>query len=299
VFAPDAGISSFLLLRKYALEIKKENKSASIKMEQISKSIEKGKSKINSYEDYLDKEIIRLIKVAEEKKIPEGVVFKQYSPVKKMADKYKKKIKTSLYSPIAVYAVISLVFSNVLQNFASLNDIGEGFSGASLYLMDNYLYITGSILAVLIYLLMTIPEKLPVLKKIFHLLDSIIALTVVAIMVEKMGYSSSEVISMMKKNYNLIPKRRIENNAEGLVNLLKQNKIISPFEGADIKLSIEFGKLGSSIDDILENRLSDIDMLDKITEEIVKNISLIMSALPFLLTLIVFKDILRILTSTM
>jgi len=297
LLATASGISIFEILEKYAIDLKKEDRKKAFTLSEISKKLRVGKKRWDVYKNIISKEILDLLKIAEEKSIPSGVIIKEYAPIKNITEKYINSVKSSLKSPLIIFILLSLIFSVVVEKFRVVDTIGStGLSDASLFIMNNFLFITGIILVIMVYLFLAIPQKLPVLKIVFDKLNSMLALSMVATMF-KIGYSGEEITPVMMKQFKLKKTKKRYSGAEELIETLRENKYLSTFESADIKIAISLGEFENSISSILKERLDDTESLKATVGEFIKNATTILLAIPILLAMFILADVMLIVTS--
>lgn len=297
VLAAQNGTTSFILLHQYAGELEKENKKLARDIRKLSKKLKQGLKRHDAYKQYLDDDILRLLKFSEEKSVSAGTVFEKYSPVKEKTTTYLKAIKKGLRTPLVIYTIMALVFSSVVSKFKIINEVStKKLSTTSLFILDNYLLICGIILIFFIYFFIFIPQKMPLIKNIFSKLRSLLALSSVVTLMD-IGYGSADVIPAITKQFDLKKGKHRTMNATALVELLKLNKIVTVFESADIKIGIEMSSLKETAAQILRRKMEDVETLNKEVAEILKNVSILLTAIPVLLAMIVFLESLALLTS--
>ncbi len=298
IISLESGVSIFETLEAYANELKKSDKKVSFALKEISKKIRNGQKRWDAYKKYLDEDILKLLKTSEEKSIPAGEIFHKYAPVKEMAEGYIRSIKSGLKSPIVMYILLSGIFSFVVSNFKVINSVSDKkMSAYSMFVMDHYILITGAILAFFVYMFYFIPEKMPILKSIFSKLNALLALSTVVTMFE-MGYGAAATTPIVAKQFGLKRKKRNQKNAAAMVEMLRDNKIINAVEGADIKIGIEHGEFKRAMNSILNNKISDVDSLNKEVSKIMDNISVLMTAIPVIIAVSVFVEVMAIVTSS-
>jgi len=297
ILSMSSGVAVFEMLDNYSREVKRDRKKVSFQLMTLSKKLKAGRKRWDVYKEFLDKDILKLLMVAEEKSIPAGKILENYAPIKDISEKYLRSIKSSLKSPIGIYVVLSLVFSVVVDKFKTLSTMGEGLSEISMIIINNFLTITGALLVVFVYFLGFIPEKMPLLRGVFSKLNSMLALSTSSIMF-KIGYSAVDAIPVLVKQFSIksIKKR---NDAEGLILLLKENKFIDVYEGADMKIAMSIGEFDTSIDRILQSRLNNIDDLNKSVSEVISNITVILTAIPLVLAMSVMANVMTLTLSLM
>lgn len=294
--APRSGVSVFDMLGEYAKEIEKDKPKIAIKLQEVSRRMRRGEKRWNIYKNYVDSDILNLLEMAEQKSIPASKIFQTYIPIKELSEKYIKSIKNSLKSPLGIYLLLSVVFSFVVEKFRIVDTVGNAhLSSTALFIIDNFLAVTGGILVFIVYALLIAPQTMPLLKGIFKKLNSMLVLSTTLTMFE-IGYSSAEIISILAKQFNLKVKRQ-QKDSKLLVMLLKENRFVDTYEGADIKIGIVHGSLKDTLQRILEDRLEDAEGMKDIISDVVKNISLAMMAIPIVMTMIVMFDVMMIISS--
>jgi len=291
------GVSIFETLESYSDELKKDSKSVSLSLREAARKLEASQKRWDVYKKYLDDDILRLLKISEEKNIPAGDIFAKYAPVKTIAEDNIAAVKKGLKTPIIMFVILASIFSFVVKNFAVINSVSdEKLSPTAMFIMNDYLLITGTMLAILIYLFFFIPEKVPLLKPVFKKLESLLILSTLDTMFS-VGYSSSAVTPILVKQFQLKAKKRMAGNVSDLINILKNNNVVDAIEGADIKIGIENADFQKTIADVLKNRLKTIETLQKETGKIMDNISTILTAVPVVLALYVFGEVMAIVTN--
>jgi len=296
LISKEAGVSVAETLLEYSKELKKE-KEISSALEKISKRISSGVKRKEAYKKYLDDDILGLLKIAEDNSIPAGDIFSQYAPIKSMSDGFIKSIRSSIKTPVGIFILLTTIFSFVLSNLYEITSLTEkSISDAGTFVAENYAYINIAMLILFLYLFYSIPDKIPLLKPVFMRLRSLLALSTMSILF-KVGYSSSEIIPLMQKQFNLKRKKKEKRNANSLVGMLADNDILTPVEGADLKIGIRHGAFDDSLQVSLSNKLKDIENLGKEISKIMESLSIVLTAFPILLALFVIAEILLLITS--
>ena len=219
ILSAENGVSVFSMLYQYADDLKKEKKAVATGLKDVARRLQNGQKRHEAYKKYLDADILRLLKVSEQKNIPAGEIFKKYVPVKDIADSSIRAIKKGLRTPLVTFSIISIVFSFIVGNFKQVSDIAQGgLSPTAIFIMDYYLIICGSVLVLFAYLFFVIPDKLPLLKGIFKKLKGLLILSSVTTL-QDMGFGASETIPVLVSQFGLARKKKDGENAKALAQL--------------------------------------------------------------------------------
>jgi hypothetical protein len=135
---------------------------------------------------------------------------------------------------------------------------------------------------------------MPMLKTIFDKLNSMLTLSTIKTMTD-IGYSPGETIPILTKQYNL-KKSKKQNDASGLMVLLSQNNFIDAYEGADLKISISNGNFTDALKRLLKERLDNIQALNETVSEVIKNMTVLLIAIPLILTMTVLADVMALIS---
>jgi hypothetical protein len=291
------GVSMIELLDKYAEELKETKPSISSKISAITKQLKSGKKRWDAYKEYVDGDVLELLKIAENKSIPAGVIINSYIPVKSMTSEYRKNIRSNLMGPIGgALFLISLLGYSVMQFKKPIDDGMVVVSDSIVTIASHYYLFNYSFIIVAASLLFLFPHKMPVLNKIFKKLDSLLAIATIETMMQ-VGYAAAEIIPSIKKQFDLSyePKQR---NIDGLTALLRDAKFITPEESAEIKIATTHDDPKKSLQRLMVERTKDADALSAEIGKTIKTITLVLTAMPVMMMVAVMVSFLTAATQT-
>lgn len=279
----EAGVGAEALYRRYADEIKKEKPKISAELKEIYTKLQKGKKKYEVYKKYLDDDVIQLIKIADEKSMSSSDIFKEYAPIKTMAETQIRSIRRSLIFPVLIIVFATLGMGAVITKMKGIAQMGIEVNPAVRFVMENFYVINVAFLTLFIVGLFLYPHKMPVLKKLFAVLNAIITLSIVKIMYT-MTIPSKDIMETILKYHKYKPKRRYKNGgAADLVDLVKEMGFIDPIEAADIKMEADYSDFNAGVERILHKKMEDAKDMRELGSEAVKNVTVMAMAVPVIM----------------
>ena len=279
----EAGVGADSLYKRYADEIKKENPKVSAELKEIYSRLQKGKKKYEVYKKYLGDDVIQLIRIADEKSMSSSDIFKEYAPVKTMAETQIRSIRRSLLFPVIIIVLATFGMGAVITKMKNIASMGIEVNPAVRLIMDNFYIINVIFLTVFIIGLFVYPHKMPVLKKLFSVLNAIITLSIVKIMYT-MTIPSKDIMETLIKYHKYKPKKRYKKGGAGdLVELIKEMGFINPIEAADIKMEADYSDFNAGVQRVLSRKLEDAKDMRELGSEAVKNVTVMAMAVPVIM----------------
>lgn len=292
ITADRVGDSVMVILAQYAEDLKPTNPKISEKLTAMVRMLKNGRKRWDAYGVYIDQDVAQLLKMADKKNIPVGLIINSYVPAKAQSVKYTKGIRKALIAPVVTYIITTLLLGYAVDNFKKpIEDKVLTVSDTIMLLMNNYYVINFVFIGFVAALLITIPHKLPGLKAIFVKLESILALATIDAMLS-IGYSTSEIIPEIKKQFNIQsdPKRR---NVDGLVEMLSKKNYISPFESAEIKIMTKQDDPKIAIKAIVADRKEEAAKISESISKLISTMAVLLVGIPALLMISVFVAFLQ------
>ncbi|CAA6806637.1 MAG: Unknown protein [uncultured Sulfurovum sp.] len=279
VKAPDMGESVSVILAKYRDVYKrlKSNKKVISNLNYIIRELDRRSDRDVVYKGILSDDIVLFLKEASKKHIKPSMIFEKYAPIKEKADKISRSTRNKLFIPIIVYFVALFGVNFMLSIFKEMRDDAiMPFSATVNFILDNFLWINGLIGIILIVLVFLYTEKLPIIKNAFLEIRGMLTLASIEVYHE-MRYSSAEMIPALKRQFSLkySPTKK---DIEGLVRLLEKEKLINPFQAAEIEIETERGKLLRGIQVALDEKTEKVEKLNYIMQDTIGKFSILMVA---------------------
>lgn len=285
------GVSTMELLEKYADEMRDSNPNVSMKILSIAREMQAGKKRWDAYEGVIDADVLKLLKMAEEKSIPSEKIITGYVPIKTITHQYNSTIRRNLIFPIVGALLITTILGYVVMKFKGPIDDGMvKVPEAASFVAEYYYHINISVIVFFAFLLFFIPHKLPMLKAVFLKLDSMLALAITRTMLQ-VGYASAEIIPILKNQF----KSKAEpsaNSVDGLIELLRYEKFIKPEEAAEIKITVTQDDPIKPIDRFIKQRQNDSEEMTKEAGKAVSTFTLLLTSIPIITMLIVMMNFL-------
>ena len=251
------------------------------KIKNIANRILKGEKKERIYAQYLEKDILFILKEASKEGVTSGHIIKEYRPIKKMADDVRRKIRSKLLIPIVISLGSIGMMDYVVSQFLDIMNDGTLMGDFELArtIGENYIYIGIALTAALAVPLIVFPHKVPKLKNIFIKTDAMMAVLLVKIL-NDIGHSPITIIPFLQQSFSLnIPV--LEKDIKGLVKLLYKAKYISIFQAAKLmkpkSLKRDFPIL---LGDTLGSIKQDVELSADIINDAVGNLSTFLILLP-------------------
>jgi len=303
ISAPQMGVSSIELLKNYAHELR-NNKKLSAKITGLARQLEKNKSKDLVYREFLDDDIYELLKDSIKRQIPAHEIFSGYVPFKEMGEQLISSIKKKLYVPMIVFTLLTIGLNFTIKSFAEIAETGViNFTDMSTFLMNNYLLVNFSFGAFAGYWLMLSPEKVPIIKKVFHKIKGMLALSTVRTMYE-MSYASGEIRKTLIRQFDIKEKKskkRTKGGALGeidiLLQLLKDEDFVSDIQSAELKMSSARGDVEKGVALILKEKENEIKDLNTVVDSVITNVSMLLLAPPIVIMVMVLLELMVSTTS--
>lgn len=290
MLAESIGAPISEILKKYSDELRAGEKNTAEKISLIVSSLRSGKKRWDAYGKVIDPDVSKLLRMADEKSLSPGAIIRAYVPAKELSVKYKNGLKRSLKNPIGVFFAVTFTLGYVVQNFSSMVNSGTfKVNDFTIFVMNNFYLINFIFITLVTIPLVYSPEKMPILKKVFTRLDSILALASIEALLA-IGYSTADAIPQIKKQFNIDfePKKR---NINGLIDLLLHKKFIDHYEAAEIKILTKEDDSKEAIRRIVRDRIDESKNMSEDMTKLVMNLSIVFSIVPFLLLLVVFGDV--------
>lgn len=286
------GASIMELLGKYAEELKYEKPAIAEKLMNMVRALKNGKKRWDAYGSYIDEDVAQLLKMADKKNIPVGIIISNYVPAKEMSLKYTSGIRKSLLSPIISFIITTALLGQAVDSYRKpIEDKVVVVSDMTIMIMHNYYLFNFLFIAIIAAMLVLIPHKLPGLKTIFTKLEAILALATIESMLA-IGYSTSEIIPEIKKQFKIDfePKKK---NVDGLLDMLRLKNYVNAFESAEIKIMTKQDDPKIAIQKITEERTKAAEKMSEDTSKMISTLAIILISVPALMMVSVFVAFLQ------
>ena len=283
-----------MVYNEYSRKLENKNKFASDELKKIARRLKANQNKYDVYEEYVDKVTLNLLKTAEAKGLSTSLVLQEYAPIRKLALKNKKSIKSALMVPLVLFVFITLILSNITSKF----EVSAGtidFSPLALFLMHYYSVINFGVFLGVVAAFFYFPNKVPVLSAIYNKLDSLLAISLSQTLLMA-GMSAKDVIPMIRRQFN-ITDRKGKGDFEELVTILNDLKFLSVYEAADLELALQYGKFEEMLTEKKEKRFEETVRFGELVGEVVKNFSIVLLAIPLSQFVLIIMDLVTKATS--
>lgn len=285
--APAMGITSKLLLNKYAKKHKKEKNIASILFD-IERKLKKNIRKDEVYKPFLDRDIYLLLKESITRQIDIDKIFADYAPIKEKGEKLKRSIKAKLYFPFVLFVLIVLGLNETMSNFTKISSMGmTKFGTTDTFIMDNFIMLNFSYGLVFAIALLIYPQYMPLIKGVFLKLKGMLGLSTVRTMTE-MGYSAGEIIKTLIKQFEIKNTALIKKDLNGLLELMEREKFTDITQSARLSIAAERNEISKAVLRTLKQKSEEIDNIGNTVNSIMGTMSLVLSVPPTIMALSIF-----------
>lgn len=288
ITANASKIDAAEIMKRYASKIEEKKPFAANELRSIAKRLKANEKKFKVYADYLGSDMITLLTIAEQKSLSSGAILKEYAPIRKIALKNLRTIKSALTAPLLLFVFITTVLGFVISKFAIASTSIE-FSFLSNLFIHHFMSINSTLLILLIIAFFIVPKKVPILSKAFTKLESLLAVSLITTMYS-IGLSSQEVIPIVQKQFDLDIERG-RGDLNELVRILGDCEYLSLYDMADIEMAMEYGKFNETLLEKRDEKTEEAERFGDLIGEIVKNFSLLIMAAPVLQFVIVILDL--------
>ena len=286
--APEIGVSSMQLLGFYATEMKQDKKLYQ-RLTAMRKKLDKGTPKDVVYGEYLDDDIKALFKDSIQRQIPPAEIFSGYVPFKELGEKSIASVKKKLYVPLGIFVLVTFALNETVGNFLEIGESGlVKFSPIMSFLMEHYLMANLLFGAFVGYWLIVKPENAPIVKKVFHKIKGMLALSTVKTM-NAMGYQSDEIMKTLTKQFPKNKKNKKggrKKDIDALLSFLRDRDFVTLIQSAELKMRASREEVEVGIEEILNEKEDEIKDLNHIIDAVVSNVSLALLAPPLLIVVI-------------
>jgi len=236
-------------------EVYQRGKGKNIFLGRILREYKKEKPKRYLYRDLFDNNFLAILKMAEEKHIPTGGIFKDYQEVNEKLKKAKGKIISAIVRPGFIYFIAAIVVYWTLGNILTKMNGMKGLDLSMIQLLYNYFwFIILGIAFGLGVVLFKFPRYVPVLKGAYKELDAFQYLSFCLILFS-MGIPSTDIVSAFRKVMKVtIRKRGIEGLLEFFSKYLTSEEIIA------LRLASQTYEYERVISSLLEKRRVEFDV---------------------------------------
>lgn len=290
--ASKSGADHIEMLEEYGSSFKKTDDELSKRSYSLAKKLSAGGKRWTVYKDYLDNDVLMLLKIGADKNITAGRMIEDYMPIKRIIADFRNTIRSNLLTPIVVTFIAIFILGYI--NTELKKNIDSGFmkvSEFSYMLMDNFYLFNFTMAIAFTVILFAFPKYVPVLNKVYRELDSMQALSLVNTLL-KVNHHSVEIIPIIKSQFKIehVPRR---NDMEGLIEVLLDGKLITIFEAAEIRVSAARTSPQRAISLIVEERKKVADRVTQIAGSIVSVAVKLLLTSPVLFTLSMFNALLQ------
>ncbi len=191
------GIPSIDLYKSFVNRATSQKKA----INRIILALEQGKPKSRVYRDYLSKDLIEMLTLAENKGYTIGEFFEVFSSMETDISWGRGKVVSAILKPLVMFIIVSIIsiFAlNKIIDVASQSQIGDLDTIKILRLM--VLFCLLFIPAVLFIVFVKYPHKTPLLKQIYKEIDGYKVLSIINLML-KSGFSTSDIEVFFKRIY--------------------------------------------------------------------------------------------------
>lgn len=279
--AARAGTDHMQILEEYSVSLKKTAPALSIKAINISKKLANGGKRWNVYKDFLDQDILMLLKMASEKNITAGKVIEDYLPIKRITNEYRRTIQKNLMMPTFITLFIIFALGYVNSELKKIVDTGMmHISDFAYTLMDNFYLINIGLVLFFTVLLFGLPRYVPILNKVYRELDAMQALALINTLL-KVNYASIEIIPLLKKQFSLQHTCKRQ-DIDCLIEMLIVGKLITPLEAAELKVTTMQSDPKKAIELLVTERKKEAEGMTQVAGKIVNTLTMLMMASPVL-----------------
>lgn len=279
--AARAGTDHMQILEEYSKSLRKTAPVLSAKAINISKRLSNGGKRWHVYKDFLDQDILLLLKMASEKNITAGKMIEDYLPIKRITNDYRRTIKKNLLMPTFITFFIVLALGYVNGELKKIVDSGMmHVNDFSYTLMNNFYVFNLSLVGFFVTVLFLFPRFVPILNKVYRELDSMQALALINTLL-KVNYASIEIIPLIKKQFDLQHNCKRQ-DIDCLIEVLISGKLVTPLEAAELKVTTMQSDPKRAIEMLVAERKKEADSMTQVAGKIVNTLTMLMMASPVL-----------------
>ncbi|HHO42560.1 MAG TPA: hypothetical protein ENN12_04290 [Epsilonproteobacteria bacterium] len=259
----------------------RNNKQTIKQLKRISSRLKKGENKYRVYQGILPNDIVSFMKEAEDKGVKSSKIIEEYAPIKQMGDSALMKVKKKMYFPFVIFFIAVFMFDYLIGELAPIIHSGSiPFPESMKSVMEHYKVINFSYGLFFAFLFLVIPQKLPLIKKIFHEINGLLAMATIMIL-HNLSYASSEMKPILIKSFKLKRKSWKNDGMDGLTKMLFQEGLLTSLQASEIRNSGSVtGELYVVLKFIFEEKRENVKLLDETIQEVVKNFTIFLIAMP-------------------
>lgn len=281
-------IDPSIVIGKYADKYAKSKPFASGELKSIARRLKANHPKQKVYAEYVDRTILSLLEIADQKGLPTSTILEEYAPIRKIALNNQGRIKSALTMPLVLFVLIVLVLGVIADQLGTARTAIE-FSPVSLFFMDNFTLFNAVLFVALIVGFFIYPRKIPVLSTVYRKLDSLLAVALVETM-HVAGLSSSQIIPVVRHQFS-IPYKKGNGELEQLVAILGESRLLNTEDMADMELAMSYGQFNQTLTEIKEQKVEEAKQFSDVVGDVVKNFSLLVMAAPIFQYVIIILDL--------
>ena len=268
------------------LSFDKKSKRVPMEMRKIASELRKGKRRAQVYRGLISDDIVTFLETSEHKGVKASMIFQRYAPIKEMGESVKRKVRGKLVVPLAILLVFIGIIEFIMGTFKEIHADGTiAFSDLSLFIMNYFLPVVLIYALIFAYLLVIIPDKLPMLKKVFGEINGMLALASMDIM-HYISYDAGSMILPIKRQFK-IKRNHPRRDIFGLTDILYHEGFISKDQGSELRRTRD---LEEGIKIALKEKKEIVENLGETVQDAVKEITTLLLALPLFMVLEVLSD---------
>jgi len=231
-------------------------------LDEIIEDIRSGMRKSEAYEPYLPYTAIAIIEHAEDRSLPVYKILEELKVISNAIDKAKHKLTQMIIMPVLTFLVTVLLADYVLHKIATTL-LATKLIKAPFYLpflMEFFIPINFTILALFIFFVVIRPDYTPVAKNIFKELESIRILNTVRLFYMANIPIEDIMIYVEETSRGIIREAFMsaEPNIEGFLDVLET--ILDPVSIATLESAFYTGKFKDELFALAEEKLRNLDL---------------------------------------
>lgn len=259
-----------------------KNKATIQKLNIVIKKLEDAQDRSRVYSGILPKDVLGFISEAE--MLGSGKsshIFKDYLPIKELGEKSLKKLKRKMIFPFVIFALATMIFNVVVGKFLPIAEAGTiDFSTASLFVMKNFLLINMLWGAFFAFFFLAIPKKIPMIKQLFSEIEGMMAVSNVIIL-HRLSYGASEMIQPLMNRFGLEKFAPRNHDINGLTGMLYKGSLLTDLQASDIRNSGSVtAQLEPALLMVFEEKRENVLLMGEVLDEVVKNMTILLIAVP-------------------
>ncbi|MBX6424106.1 hypothetical protein [Thermosulfurimonas sp. F29] len=283
-----AGVGANRILEQYIRFLRASQPGLADALREVHESLNRCGlgNKAAAYRGFLPQEVTSLLRLAETKGLDTTKFLGEFALVRTLVEKQKRTVRAGLTVPVLMACLIAGILGAIAGRFkahAATLHLGS----VSVFIASHFHLIAYLLIGGMAFVFFRFPHRVPLLKRIYRVLDSVLVVGVINIMY-RAGFSFTEIAPLVANQFNL---GAVPSKAQALIDALVRRGILTPLEGADLLVALEYTKPEELLNILRDRKLEEAARISEQTGEVVKNVAILFSVIPIGLFLIVMFSV--------